>query len=422
MIAAVSAVFPAIVRFIPILQKPAIRNIALKIMLVVAGVIIPLGAIAIFYLLFDLGDPNRHGHYLILLILDIFFGLVAFGLLNVNLTGPHRLYRDRLARAFILEREDDDRPVYLKDINRNNLAPYHLVNATVNLPSSTDQALRERRSDFFLFSREYCGAPSIGYEKTPEWKTNGADADLATAMAVSGAAASSYMGLGSIPSLTALLTFLNVRLGFWILCAGHKDRFKAPGFACLIREMTGFAMSEKQKWVNLSDGGHIENMGVYELLRRRCKFIISVDGESDPQSTFEGHLTLVRHAQIDFGIRIDSKLNELRPDATSKYSQSHAMFCRVHYPAQGGKEAGTGLILYIKLSVTGNESELIRRYRLLHTDFPHQTTLDQFFDEETVRGLPAARRARHRRPVLARAPRRECHSTDHRAMVPGSRR
>jgi hypothetical protein len=117
-------------------------------------------------------------------------------------------------------------------------------------------------------------------------------------------------------------------------------------------------------------------------LRRRCKFIISVDGESDPQSTFQGHLTLVRHAQIDFGIRIDSKLGELRPDATSKYSQSHAMFCRVHYPAQEGKEAGTGLILYIKLSVTGNESELIRRYRLLHTDFPHQTTLDQFFDEE----------------------------------------
>ena len=170
-------------------------------------------------------------------------------------------------------------------------------------------------------------------------------------MAVSGAAASSYMGLGSIPSLTALLTFLNVRLGFWILRPGYKHRFEAPGFACLIREMTGIAMSEKQKWVNLSDGGHIENMGVYELLRRRCKFIISVDGESDPQSTFQGHLTLVRHAQIDFGIRIDSKLNELRPDTTSKYSQSHAMFSAFITPRRKARRRGPGSF---SISTVGN--------------------------------------------------------------------
>jgi hypothetical protein len=50
--------------------------------------------------------------------------------------------------------------------------------------------------------------------------------------------------------------------------------------------------------------------------------------------------------------------------------------CRIHYPE------GVGLLLYIKLSVTGNESELIRRYRINNPDFPHQTTLDQFFDQE----------------------------------------
>jgi len=387
-VAGATTVFPAIVRFIPILQKPAVRTIALKIALVVAGLVIPAGAIALFYLFFDLGNmpgnpslspwnPLHYRGFVIVSALDFFFGLVAILLLNVNLTGPHRLYRDRLARTFIQDDENNTAPVCLKEINKDNFAPYHLINATANLPSSTDQALRERRSDFFLFSREYCGAPSTGYAKTSEWKTNGADADLATAMAVSGAAASSYMGLGSIPSLTALLTFLNVRLGFWILRPGRKPWLRTPGFLCLIREMTGIAMSEKQAWLNLSDGGHIENMAVYELLRRRCKFIISVDGESDPQSTFQGHLTLVRHAQIDFGIRIDPKLNELRPDLKSKYSQTHAMFCRIHYPT-----GDIGLILYIKLSVTGNESELIRRYRLLHTDFPNQTTLDQFFDEE----------------------------------------
>ena len=72
--------------------------------------------------------------------------------------------------------------------------------------------------------------------------------------------------------------------------------------------MSGVAMSEKQAWLNLSDGGHIENMGIYELLRRRCKFIISVDGEADPQIHVQRHLTLVRHAQIDFGVRIEPDL------------------------------------------------------------------------------------------------------------------
>ena len=96
-------------------------------------------------------------------------------------------------------------------------------------------------------------------------------------------------------------------------------------------------MSERDAWINLSDGGHIENMGVYELLRRRCKFIISIDGEADPQSTFQGHLTLIRHAQIDFGIRIEPDLTDLRPDLASKYSQSHAMMCRVLYPKVGDR-------------------------------------------------------------------------------------
>ena len=267
-------------------------------------------------------NPLHYSGFVILSTLELFFGLVAILLLNVNLTGPHRLYRDRLARSFIQDEDNNAAPVYLKEINKDNFAPYHLINATVNLPSSTDPALCQRRSDFFLFSREYCGAPSVGYEKTFQWKTNGADADLATAMAVSGAAASSYMGLGSIPSLTALLTFLNVRLGFWILRPDRKRWLRSakhvpgpphPGAACTDR----FRHPHRLKTERAAAGCEIE------------------------------------------------------------ISQTHAMFCRIHYPT-----GDMGLILYIKLSVTGNESELIKRYRLLHTDFPNQTTLDQFFDEE----------------------------------------
>jgi hypothetical protein len=407
-VAAVLVAFPSIVRFVPVLRRPALRDRMLKVALLLAGLIIPLGAIALSFWFYYLGRNYAHG-WVLLAGLTLLFGTVAIFLLNINLTGPHRLYRDQLARTFIHRQDGETEPVALQTINSKGFAPYHLINATANLPTSMNVKLRERRSDFFLFSRQWCGAPSIGYKETTNWHAGRDALDLATAMAVSGAAASSYMGLGSFPTLTAILTFLNVRLGYWIrqpdikaatpgflyrICKmlGVKTPEKqawislsdgvTPGFFCLMREMLGIKMSEKQPWINLSDGGHIENMGIYELLRRRCKFIISVDGEADPQSTFHGHLTLVRHAQIDFGIHIEPDLTELRPDLTSKFSQSHGMMCRIHYPKAGNYDEGIGLILYLKLSVTGNELELIKRYRALHPDFPHQSTLDQFFDEE----------------------------------------
>jgi predicted acylesterase/phospholipase RssA len=375
-LAALVAAGPVIIRFIPVLKTPAVRKIVLKVLLLAAGLIIPLGALTLFYVFWHFGAKSSLCTA-ILVAVAVLSGVVAILILNVNLTGLHRLYRDQLARTFVQDQETRATSVPLTTINPGGSGPYHLVNTTLNVPSSTNPRLRDRKSDFFLFSKHWCGSPATGYDRTGTWRTNNTPPDLATAMAISGAAASPYMGLGSMPTLTALLTLLNVRLGFWILQPGRKKWLKAPGFSCLIREMTGIRMSEKQAWINLSDGGHLENMAIYELLRRRCKFIICVDGESDPDFTFQGLMTLVRHAQIDFGVRIDSRLTDLRPDAKTKYGQTHAAFTRIHYP-----DDAIGLLLYMKLSVTGNESELIRRYRTIHPDFPHQSTLDQFFDEE----------------------------------------
>lgn len=142
-------------------------------------------------------------------------------------------------------------------------------------------------------------------------------------------------------------------------------------------------MTESASWLNLSDGGHIENMGLYELLRRRCKFVVCVDGEADPDSTFHGQLTLIRRAQIDLGIQIEPRLDDVRPDPTSRMSRAHAQLFRIKYPMTvDGRPAGTGLLLYLKLSLTGDEAELLKRYRHLNPDFPHQSTLNQFYDEE----------------------------------------
>ena len=381
---------PAIIRFIPVFKKPAVRRNVLQGALTAAGLLMPLIALAVFYACCYLGNISPvnvytysvDGRYFLAMFACI-CGLISVWLLDINSTGPHRLYRDRLSKTFIQAGENSLPTMPLEEVNPSMKAPYHLINATLNLPNSEQPGLHDRKCDFFLFSKHWCGSPVVDYFSTQEWKASGDNVDLATAMAVSGAAFSSYMGLESRPTLIALLTFLNIRLGFWIKHPRRKNKQATPGFLCLLREMTGTWMSEKQAWLNLSDGGHIENMGCYELLRRRCKYIICVDGEADPNYTFQGLMTLVRHAQIDFGIRIEPNLDQLRADLKTKLTKSHSHFCRIYYPPlAGGDTPEIGLLLYLKLSVTGNEPELIKRYRINHPDFPHQSTLDQFFGQE----------------------------------------
>lgn len=382
---------PAVVWFLPMFRTPSVRKMVLNGVLLAAGVVAPLLALVIFYLLRVLGSlptdstsPLIFLHYIdggeLLIVLIVVSGFVA-SLLDINLTGLHKLYRDQLSKTFV---QDAEKPVDLplSSVNSGHRAPYHLINATLNLPSSKNRVLRDRRGDFFIFSKCWSGAAAVGYKLTADWNTGGKKMDLATAMAISGAAVSPQMGRSSIPSLSALFTLLNIRLGYWMANLQSRGK-RAPGFVCLLREMTGVGMSEKSRWLNLSDGGHIENMGIYELLRRRCKFIVCVDGEADPESTFEGQLTLVRHAQIDFGVRLEPRLDDIRLDPQSKFSRTHSHLLRIHYPATGlGRPAAIGLMLYLKLSLTGDETEILKRYRTINPEFPHQSTIDQFYDEE----------------------------------------
>lgn len=243
--------------------------------------------------------------------------------------------------------------------------------------------MQGRLTDFFLFSPAYSGSPLTGYEQTTEWEKADSHLDLGTAMAISGAAAAPQMGLGTIKRLSFWLALLNVRLGYWARKPNVNSAWLfggAPGFVCLLQEMLG-TMDERLPWVNLSDGGHIENLGVYELLRRRCKYIIAVDGEEDLKMTFQALTTLQRLAAIDFGIQIDMNLDDLRLNEKG-LTRSHFHFCRVRYPSAGRDSPEMiGYLLYLKLSLTGNEGEFIRRYRLDEPVFPHHSTADQFFSE-----------------------------------------
>ena len=189
------------------------------------------------------------------------------------------------------------------------------------------------------------------------------------------------MGLRTTRYASFWLTVLNLRLDAWLRKPGADNAAaRGPGVRHLLRELMATA-DERGAFINISDGGHIENLGVYELLRRRCRYIVAIDGESDPTMTFHALTNLQRLAYIDFGIVLEADMDDLRLGKTG-YSRSHFRFCRIIYPAghQDSKEE-IGYLVYLKLSLTGNEGEFIRRFKLDEPAFPHHSTADQFFSE-----------------------------------------
>ena len=147
--------------------------------------------------------------------------------------------------------------------------------------------------------------------------------------------------------------------------------------AALLQEVFS-KLDSRSRWVNLSDGGHIENLAIFELLRRRCRFIIVGDGEEDPMMHFGGLATLIRTARIDLGIEISIDLEDISLDHYYGLSQQHWSIARIHYP----NDKSEGILLYLKSSVTGDEDASISEYRHRNPTFPHESTADQFFVED----------------------------------------
>ena len=381
----IGAALPAISRILPQLGTAWIRRLGMRVVMLLAGVAVPALMLLWAFALYRYGAAQGDVGALRVLGAAVGLGAIAALFMDINLTGPHRLYRDRLGRSFVATRDDEAPDLPLAALPDGHAAPYLLVNTVANFPNSRTIRLQERQGDFFLMSKHWCGAPVTGYRPTGRWHVGGKPLDLATAIATSGAAVAPHMALLSVRPARALMSFLNLRLGLWIRTPGDSpDRHDSarPGALRLLQEMFGFGMAEDRPWLMLTDGAHLDNSAIYELLRRRTRFVVAVDGSADPQTRFETLITLVRHANIDLGVRIDLDLDEVRPDPESGLAPAHGVLARITYPDGGpGKPAGVGLLLFIKLSLTGDEPELIRGYHAAQPAFPNQTTADQFFDE-----------------------------------------
>lgn len=281
--------------------------------------------------------------------------------------------------------------------------PLHIINAALNRKaghsSKQDAAARaerlmflDRKAESFVFTPLYCGSNSTKY--CPSWEFAD-DIKVGTAVAVSGAAVSPNMGYHSSASVTALLTLFNIRMGAWFgnpSDRNHRGNANPPAsWWMLLKELAGATDADEQA-IYVSDGGHFENVGVYELIRRRCRFILAIEAGADP--TLHGNVgRIVRQARMDFGVRIELDTDLISPDPQG-ISQQHLMVGRIHYgdvhmPAEEQAVGdptlsyanNQGVIVWIKNSVTGDESGDLKNHRAMHPKFPYDSTVDQFFDE-----------------------------------------
>ncbi|HJQ83781.1 MAG TPA: hypothetical protein VKA21_06890, partial [Candidatus Binatia bacterium] len=335
-------------------------------------------------------------------------GLFALGMfmaffVNVNRFSLQALYRNRLVRAYLgasntgrtpnfftgFDPEDNLR---LRDLR--HVRPLPVVNMALNLVNGGNLAWQERKAESFTATPLHCGSADLAYRSTEKYGgTHGIS--LGTAVATSGAAANPNMGYNSSPAVGFVMTLFNARLGTWLGNPARSRYTKAgprlSSWFYLLAEAFGWT-NDRRAYVNLSDGGHFDNLGLYEMVRRRCRYIVVSDASQDGECRFDDLGNAIRKIRIDLGISIDFP-DDIRIRPKSAALTERLVYCakgRINYADVDGAGVAAGTLLYVKPTLLEKEPYDIYNYARSSKGFPHETTVDQWFSEtqfESYRAL-----------------------------------
>ncbi len=394
------------------------------------------------------GSPHPSDYVHPELVLMVIIALAALGLMlgwliDTNQFSLHAMYRNRLTRAYLrASRPRDTRaadpftgfdkgddlsigslwPAVKTDAERSQdrderMPPLHVVNMTLNLVAGKSLAWQQRQAAPLAVTALHAGSAFVGYRRTSVPYGFQAPADkplplyggptgisLGTAVTISGAAASPEAGYNSSPAVTFLMALFNARLGWWLGNPGApgESSFQLPcpriGVMPLIREMFGLA-TDTSEFVFLSDGGHFENLGLYEMVLRRCRFILVSDGGCDPTASFEDLGNALRKIRIDLGVPIEfgAKMPIFARGAAPETNGTYWAIGKIRYSQidrpEGNRDPDQdydGILLYVKPAIYGHEPADVDNYARTSPAFPHESTADQFFTEsqfESYRAL-----------------------------------
>jgi len=271
----------------------------------------------------------------------------------------------------------------------------------------------------FTMSADWVGGPDVGWVDTATLE--GAcsarlrrDVTVQAAVAISGAAFASAMGRFA-RWYQIILAVSGARLGAWLpnptfLAAmraaqdehGNVTDWTLPGLpkirrgTYLLRELFNIH-PEQERLLQVTDGGHYENLGIVELLRRRCTTIYCIDGGGDSPPTASGLAEAIALAETELGVRIDLKNpfaaepgagRPLIPDATlaalnSTLSKEPVIIGAIHYPPASGlpEDCRTGVLYVARALLWPKMSYSLLSYAAQHPVFPHDSTGDQWFDD-----------------------------------------
>jgi hypothetical protein len=256
-------------------------------------------------------------------------------------------------------------------------APLQLINTTLNTTSSDNERLSSRQGASFFFSPVFAGSVPTGFRRVDSYARGAVT--LSNAFTTSGAAIDPDMYVTSARAMSFLMALFNVRLGLW----AHNPRFAhtrdplLPWWWIFIaREMLGIGLDEKRRHVHLSDGGGFENLGIYELIRRRVRWLVVTDAGDDPDVTLADLGRAIERVRVDFGARVDLSADKLYHQRDDRLMQQPFVLGTIQYA-----DGTDGRILYVRPTLCAGLSADIYAYWRANPDFPDEPTSEQFFDE-----------------------------------------
>lgn len=343
--------------------------------------------------------------------------------IDVNRFSMHGVYRNRLVRAFLggaraerkadpftdFDPRDNRRVSELKARKNGRRVLYPVINVTLNLVGGENLAWQERKASSFVITPLYCGSATLGPEvsayaaannprkwtgayiptknyggKEPDLNDQKTGISLGTAITISGAAASPSMGYNSAPATAFLMTLFNVRLGAWLAnpCADiQAEEVKAGATSALkplLTEALGLTDAKSEN-IYLSDGGHFDNLGIYEMIRRRCRYMLVVDADADDKFAFEDLARSVRFAAIDLDAKIEFAPIKMKNVREATATSDTFAIGKITYAE---RPADPSWLIYIKPTYFYENAPVdVRSYGTVNNTFPHESTLDQWFTE-----------------------------------------
>lgn len=335
--------------------------------------------------------------------------LVCVAALDVTRWSMHLFYRRRLKSAYVLRRnsttqadEVPDREEQELRMSNYGMTPEFIACAAANV-RTRGVAPPGRAAVSFTFTSSEAGLPDYAMTTMSDMEATlgprrRADVSLPAVIAISGAAISPGMGKMSNRALSALLTIFNLRLGVWLPNplwvdanmraskseSGSAEWSDRPRITHLFKEM--FSMYRiTDRYLYVTDGGHWENLGLVELLRRGCTEVYVFDASGDTAETFNTIGQAIALARIELGVDIDLRPERMRPEKPKRRRRAKGPALspldhvdgRIRYP-----DGTEGRIVLCKAAVTADAPADVRFFQERSPKFPNHSTIEQLFRDE----------------------------------------